>query len=106
MQGLSVKFQDWCEKRNKITRKSEIVLFLFRGISTHFNTFVESFKKFLKTARKGFQRNRVQFGHHVFLNVFGSPKLLSFECSFHLRKEKNATKKIGIVLTVLDEALA
>jgi hypothetical protein len=51
------------------------------------------------------QRNSVQLGHRVFLNV-NILKPLSFEGSFHFRKEKNAEKKIGIVLTSLDEALA
>jgi hypothetical protein len=73
----------------KNTRKSKIVLFLFNVISAHFNTFVASFKKFLKTVSKGFQRNSVQFGRHVFHSVFNILKPLSFEGSFYCRKEKN-----------------
>jgi hypothetical protein len=36
-----------------------MVLFIFKVISTYLNTF-------LKTVCKGFQRNSVQFGRHVF----------------------------------------
>jgi hypothetical protein len=41
IQGLAIKFPDWCEKRNK--KKSKIILFLFKVICTYLNTFVESF---------------------------------------------------------------
>jgi hypothetical protein len=55
----------------------------------YLKTFVESFKKFLKTVNKGLQRNRVQLGSHVCLHVFSILKPLSFERSFHLGKKKN-----------------
>lgn len=76
--------------------KQKVVLFLFKVISTYLNTFVELFKKFLKTVRKGLQMNSIQFGHHVFLNVLSILKRLSFEGSFHLRKEKNLITKMGL----------
>lgn len=47
--------------------------------------------------------NSIQFGHHVFLNVLSILKRLSFEGSFHLRKEKNLITINGIILTSLDE---
>jgi hypothetical protein len=75
-------------------------------ISVHLNTFVESFKKFLKKVSKGLHRNSIQFGRHVFLNVFTILKPLSFEGSFHRTKAKNAVKKLGTVSTCLYEALA
>jgi hypothetical protein len=34
------------------------------------NTFVESFKRILKIALKGLQRNSFQFGCHIFLHIF------------------------------------
>jgi hypothetical protein len=73
---------------------------------TYLNTFIELFKKFFKRVSKGLQRNGVPFGRHVFLNVFNILKLLSFEGSFHLRKEKNAAKETVVVLISLDEVLA
>lgn len=48
----------------------------------------------------------VQFGRHVFVNDFNILKPLFSEGSFHVRREKNAMKKIRIALTGLDEALA
>jgi hypothetical protein len=53
------------------------------------NTFVASFKKFLKTVSKCIQKNSVQFGCYIFLNVFSVLKTLSFEGSFHCKKEKS-----------------
>jgi hypothetical protein len=73
--------------------KIKFVLFLFKEISACLNTFVESFKKFLKTVKKGLQRNT----RHIYLNVFNILKYVS------PRAEKNAIK---IVLTSLAEALA
>jgi hypothetical protein len=51
--------------------------------------------KILKTVGKNLQSSRVQFGRYAFLNVFSIQKPLSSEGRFHLRKEKNAIKKLG-----------
>jgi hypothetical protein len=50
--------------------------------------------------------NSVQFRRHVYLTVFNMLKVLSFEGSFHLRKEENSTDKSGIVLKNLHAVLA
>jgi hypothetical protein len=76
------------KKEIKNTRKSKIVLFLFKLISTYMNTFVASLKKFFKTVSRGFHRNSFQFRHPIFLNVTNILKPLSFEGSFHHRREK------------------
>jgi hypothetical protein len=51
-------------------------------------------------------KNSDQFGHHIFLNTLNVLKPLSFEGSLHITKENNTTRKTGIVLKILDEALA
>jgi hypothetical protein len=75
IRGLAIKFPDWGGKRNKKYKGIKIGLFIFKIISDYLNTFVVSFKKFLKIVSKGLERNSVQFGHHVFLNVFNILKL-------------------------------
>jgi hypothetical protein len=94
------------KKRYKNTRKSKMVLFLFKVISTHLNTCVESFRKFLKTVGKGLHRNSVQLDRYDSPNVVSILKPLSFEGSFHLTKRENAIDKTGTVLTGLDEVLS
>jgi hypothetical protein len=90
LRGLAIKSLDWFggEKRNKNYKAIKIVQFLFKAISVNLNTFVESFKKFLKTVSKGLQRNSDQFALHTFLHVFSVLKPLSFEGSFTLGKRK------------------
>jgi hypothetical protein len=63
------------------------------------------FKSFWKQSAKA-SKNSVQFGHHIFLNALNILQPLSFEGSLDITKENNATKKTGIVLKILDEALA
>jgi hypothetical protein len=87
---LAMKFSDWCEERNK---KYKEIKNYFVSIQINLRLLeyiVASFKKFLKIVSKGLQRNSVQFGRHIFLNVFNILKLLSFDGSFHLRKEKKS----------------
>jgi hypothetical protein len=93
------------KKEIKIKGNKKFFFFYFKVISANLNTIVESLKKFL-TVSKGLQGNSVQFDRHVCLNVFSIRKPLSFVISFQLRKEKDAVKKTGIVLTSLDGALA
>jgi hypothetical protein len=76
-------------KKEIKTRISNTVLFLFKVISAYLNAFVASFKKCLETVSKGLQRNSVQFGRQVFLNVFNMLKPPSFEGGFQRRIEKN-----------------
>jgi hypothetical protein len=52
------------------------------------NKFVAAFKNVLKRVSEGLRRNGVQFGRHVFRNVFNILKPLPFESSFHPKKEK------------------
>jgi hypothetical protein len=76
---------------------------LFKEIATYLDTFVESFKNVLETAKatKG-----TPFRLSRFSCCLQHPETSFFEGSFHLRKEENAIKKMGIVLTSLDEIVA
>jgi hypothetical protein len=78
----------------KNTKKLRIVLFLINVISTYLNTFDASFKKFWKTVIKGLQRNSIQFGYHIFLNVFNILKSVLFDGSFHHKKGKKSAGEI------------
>jgi hypothetical protein len=88
--GLAIKFSHWCEKRNK---KYKDFKNCFISIQSNFcllEYIFATFKRFLKTVSKALQRNSVQYSHHVFLNVLNILKPLSFEGSFHCRKEKKS----------------
>jgi hypothetical protein len=88
IRSLAKKFQDWREKK-KTKQKN-----CFISIESNL-CLPGSFKTFLKTARKGLERNCVQFGRHVFLNILSILKPLSFEDRFHLWKEKMQSRKLG-----------
>jgi hypothetical protein len=59
-------------------------------------TFVESFKKFLKTVSKGLQRNSVHFGCHIFLTVCNILKRLPLRAVFTLGKIKVQSRKLEL----------
>jgi hypothetical protein len=62
--------------QNKLKKKKGIknCVISVQSNPANLNTLIESFRKFSKTARKGFQRNSVQFDSHTFLNVLNIKK--------------------------------
>jgi hypothetical protein len=90
------------EKAN--TRKWKIVLFLFRVIPAYLNTFVESFKNVLETAKAS---RGIPFSSLVTFFILPSAFWnLFFWGQFSLQEREKSIKKTGIVLTSVDEALA
>jgi hypothetical protein len=74
----------WTNTKNTIKK----LFFLFKVITTHMTI--------LENSRNMPPRKSVQLGRHVCLNVFSILKFLSFECSFHLRKAKIQSRKLGL----------
>jgi hypothetical protein len=78
----------------KIKESKKIVLFLFRWISTYLSTFVASFEKAPKTLSRGFERSRVYFGRHVYLNDCSSLKPFLWGRFSHEERERTCWCRI------------